>query len=430
MLMFRTFMIIFAGLFTCAVCGLAGEEEIDNWDKLTQAQQTKASALVSSIYSKGADILDEFKIIPNMTYYSTNLKLKYKGEYPNNKAATVIVGHVPLQFVEHYEAELQKFYEEKDDLNVIPRLDVVLAIHYTESNYIPSVVAGTDDNPAYGMMQLTISTAKDLYRRNRNKYEAYFSIEDDKVVFGSTQDQIALTIRFLTEIKKYSREYETGAIRRYIGSGDEAKSYAALVLNRARLYKKMRNSGQDIDRKEFIAEYSKEEVKTVINNQLETKGFEPLTDGEYKEAIDKALLVYEYDGTPSDDLTLPAIDNGEIKKLPPKHFKFPPVPSDGCEYYLKIEEGRTLYSYFGGMKNMVATICDQKNEKFSVFYNTKSGKKVLKSLYDIDPKNDNMQTSVKAGDVIYLPPDMVIKGDKETAMNLLRTCPEEQKTSE
>jgi hypothetical protein len=77
---------------------------------------------------------------------------------------------------------------------------------------------------------------------------------------------------------------------------------------------------------------------------------------------------------------------------------------------------------------MVATICDQKNEKFSVFYNTKSGKKVLKSLYDIDPKNDNMQTSVKAGDVIYLPPDMVIKGDKETFMNLSRICPDEQIT--
>ena len=192
----------------------------------------------------------------------------------------------------------------------------------------------------------------------------------------------------------------------------------------------MKSLGQDISSQIFTTEYSKPEVKEVINTQLQMKGYEPLTDGEYKEAIDKAILTYEYKpATSTDNITLPTIDNGEIKKVSRKHLRFPPIPTDGCEYYLKVEEGRTLYSYFLNIKDMVYTICNEKNAKFSLFYSSKAGKKVLKSLYDIDQKNNSMQTDVKAGDIIYLPSDVIIKGDKETLKNLSRICPDQQGSS-
>ncbi|HOW17232.1 MAG TPA: transglycosylase SLT domain-containing protein, partial [bacterium] len=226
------------GLFANDVC-----EQVHNWEKLSSLQQTKASSLVYSIFKLEQNILDEFKIPLNTTYYSTDLNVKYIGEYPNSKNASVIVGYVPLQFVEYYEDELQKFYDKKDDLNVVPRLDVILAIHYTESNFIPTALGGRKDNPAFGMMQLTINTAEDLYRRDKEEYKKYFSIENKKVVFNSTKSQVSLTIKFLTDIKKYTREYETAAVTRYNGVGDDAKAYASLVLSRARLYKKLRSGG-------------------------------------------------------------------------------------------------------------------------------------------------------------------------------------------
>ena len=418
-LMVRTFTLIFACLFTAAIYGEPASE-IHNWDKLTSAQQIKATALVTSIYSNDAEVLDEFKITMNMTYYSTDLKVKYKGEYSNNKKSTVIVGYVPLQFVEYYETELQKYYDKKDNLNFVPRLNVILAIHYTESNFIPSLTS-----PAFGMPQLTLFTAKDLLdEKYDGQYEQFFSVKGDQVVFDSTKDQVSFTVKFLTEVKKYTREYETVAVRRYIGTGDEAVNYAALVLNRARLYGKMKDGGIDIVRKEFVAEYSKPEVKTVINNQLEIKGYEPLTDGEFKTAIEKAIGVYEYEGTSPDEITLPAIDNGEIKKLPPEHVQFPPIPDDGCKYYIKIEAGRTLYSYFLNIKDMVYTVCDQNKQEAALFYVTKSGKKYLKSSYDIDPTNNKMQANLAPGTQIYLPSGTIIKGDKDTYANLSRVCPE------
>ncbi|MEI6080286.1 MAG: hypothetical protein WCQ53_06605 [bacterium] len=421
--MTRLLTLISVGLFTSML--YSGVEQINNWDDLTKTQQANATELVSSIYSKNADVLDEFKIAMDMTYYSNNLALKYDGKYPNNKKGTVIIGYVPLQFVEYYESELQKSYEKKGKTDSVPRLDVVLAIHYTESNFIPSAVGGTTDNPSYGMPQLTLSSATYLQKTDSKTYGQFFTVSGNKVVFGSTRKQIAFTIEFLPDQKDYTRKYETAAITKYNGSGDDAVAYASKVLSRARLYKKMRDGGKDIDRTKFVETYATKEVKDTINTQLDTKGYEPLNDGEFKEAIEKAILVYEYDGTPSDNITLPKIDNSEIKKAPePIHLNFPPIPSDGCEYYVKLEEGRTLFSYFTNMKDMVYTICNEKNSQFSLYYNTKSGKKVLKSLYDIDLKNNKMQTDVKTGDVIYLPVDMVIKGDKQTVMNMSRICPQ------
>ena len=427
--MSKIFISIFISLLTFSAYSKTPAEYINNWNKLSTDQQLDATYLVSSIYGKNTDFLNEFKIAMNMTYYSTDLTKKYKGEYSNSKAATVVVGYVPLQFVEYYEADLQSFYnEKKQNKNVVPRLDVILAIHYTEGNFIPSAVAGTERNPSFGMMQLTLRSAMDLMDdKYKGEYNEFFKIIDRKVIFDSTEAQIALTIKFLTEIKKYTREYETDAVARYNGSGENAIEYASKVLNRARLYRKMKAEGAEISTKEFIAEYTKPEVKEAINNQLQAKGYEPLTDGEYKEAIDKAIGVYEYvPSATADDIVLPALGNGEIKKVPNNHVKFPPIPNDGCEYYLKIEEGRTLYSYFLNTKDMVYNTCNEKNQAFSVFYNTKSGKKVLKSLYDIDVKNDKMQTDVKAGDIIYLSPDIVIKGDVDTYANLSRICPEKQ----
>jgi len=407
-------------LYSQTVC-----EQINNWDKLNQAQQNKSVSLILSIYSKDMDVLDEFKIPISMTYYSTDLTKKYKEEYPNNETRSVIVGYVPLQFVEPYETELQKFYDDKDTLSKVPRLAVILAIHYTESNFIPSAENDTNaNNPAFGMMQLTLRTAKDLYKRDTELYDDFFSIKDEKVIFASTQSQIELIINFLPDIKNYSRNNEESSITRYNGKGDEAKAYAALVLARARLYAKMKNSGKDIGRQQFIAEYSTPAVKKIINKQLEIKSYELLSDGDFQEAIERSILAYEYTpSSSSEEVVVSAINNRDIKTLPDNHVKFPPVPNDGHDYYLEIEAGRTLFSYFLNIKDMTYTMTNSKNDKFTLFYNTKSGKKIVKNLCGVNLKNNKMQSDVKAGDIIYIPSGIVIKGDNETMQNIYISRP-------
>ena len=187
--MLRLSITIMAVLFTISVYSQTPTEQIDNWNKLDQTQQDKATELLASISTEEANVLDEFKIPVNMTYYSTNLNKKYQGKYSNNKTDSVIVGYVPLQFVNSYETELQKSYDDRGALKSVPRLEVILAIHYTESNYIPSAIAGTKTNPSFGMLQLTLSTAKDLYRTDKETYDDFFSISDGKVVFPSTEKQ-------------------------------------------------------------------------------------------------------------------------------------------------------------------------------------------------------------------------------------------------
>jgi hypothetical protein len=424
--MLRNAIAIIVALFTVSLYAQTSAKQIDNWSKLNQAQQEDATELLASVEITSRDVIDEFKIPAHMTYYSTDLNKKYQVKYSNNKTSSVTVGYVPLQFVESYEAELQNSYDDKGTLDTVPRLEVVLAIHYSESSYIPNAVNNSDtDNPSFGLPQLTLSTAKDLYRKNKDLYDNFFSIKNETVVFRSIESQIGLTINFLPDDKKYTRSSEAASIARYNGGGDAAKTYAAVILSRARLYGKMKSIGKDIESQTFATEYSKPAVKKVINTQLQLKGYEPLTDGEYKEAIDKAILVYEYSpSTSTDKVTVPTPDNGDIKKLPSQHVKFPPIPDDGCEYYIKMEKGRTLYSYFLNTQDLVHTMCDQKNEEFSIFYNTKVGKKALKSLYDIDQKNNNIQTNVKADDIIYIPADIVIKGDKETLQNMSKKCPQ------
>lgn len=420
----RVFILLFVFCFI-AIQGISSQEvyqKIHNWTKLSSYDQGSASLKISSIVSKRLGVLDEFKIPLEMTYYSTNLNSKYYAEFNNNKMSTVVVGYVPLQFVEYYEQELQSCYVKKDSLNLVPRLDVLLAIHYTESNFVPTALAGTKENPSFGMMQLTLESAKDLYKRDKETYQKYFSINDSKVEFNSNKDQVSLTIKFLTDIKFYSREYETRAIRRYNGSGDDAINYASLVLARARLYKKMR-TGKEVSSQEFVEELATKETQNVINNQLEVKELPELDDEEFKIAIEKALLVYDYNGQGTDTLiTIPASQVEEVKKPFEGFVEFPPIPNNGCDYFIKIAEGRTLYSHFRSIRDMVYVMCNEKNSKFELFYKTKDGKKVLKSMYDIDTKNNNMQTNIKTGDVIFLPPDVIIKGNTDTYYNMSRVC--------
>ena len=423
--MTRFLVTIIATLFAVSLHSQTATEQINNWGKLTQAQQTKALSLVSSVFSKEVEkkVLDEFEIPLSMTYYSTDLTDKYDDLYPNSKHGYSAVSYVPLQFVESYETELQQFYEDKNVLDKVPRLTVLLAIHYTESNFIPTAVnnAGTS-NPAYGMMQLTLCTAKNLYRMDEDLYDNFFSIEGEKVIFPSAKKQIEFTIKFLSEVKHYTRTYETASIRRYNGSGDEAQKYAVVVLARTRTYMQMKNKGKDIGTKQFIAEAEKSEVKDPINKQLETKGYESLTDEEYEKAVKTAIELYESDNNSS--TVLPSGEKKEVKASSNNYTKFDPIPNNQCEYYLEVAKGRTLFSYFLNIKDMVKTICNEKNAKFSLFYKGKPNKK-LKSEKDIDPKNNSIQTDVKVGDIIYLPSGIIIKGDSITGQSILdqKKCP-------
>jgi hypothetical protein len=420
--MSRILAFIIINLFVVNLYSQTAIKQIHNWSKLTATQQTNALSYVLSIFEEEVKtgVLDEFKMPLSMTYYSYDFDDEYIHMYPNNKTGLSAVGYVPVQFVESYETELQKFYKNKGDLDKVVRLEVLLAIHYTESTFIP-----TRQTPAYGLGQLTLGTAVDLLDRKENTYDDFFSVVNKKVVFNAptVQNQIGLTITLLHDEKGYDRNSsEKSAIRNYRGSGKVAQDYATMILTRTKTYMEMMNKGEEIDPKQFLSEAKKAEIKEPVIKQVEIKGYGSITDEEYELALKDAMDIWEKEN--------PSLENKEDVKVPANNYELlKPIPRGQCEYYVEIANGRTLFSYFLNIRSMVSVICDQKNEKFSLFYKSSSGKKiVIKSLDDLDPKNNNIQTNVKAGDIIYLPVGTVIKGDDETLRSVLKEkkCPQWQ----
>lgn len=420
--MSRIFAFIVINLFAVNLYSQTAIKQINNWGKLTAEQQTNALSYVLSIFEEEVKtgVLDEFKMPLSMTYYSYDFDDEYIHLYPNNKTGISAVGYVPLQFVESYETELQKFYKKKGDLDKVVRLEVLLAIHYTESTFIP-----TRQTPAYGLGQLTLGTAVDLLDRKENTYDDFFSVVNKKVVFKAptVKNQIGLTITLLHDEKGYDRNgSEKSAIRNYRGSGQVAQDYATMILTRTKTYMEMMNKGEEIDSKKFIAEAKKAEIKEPVIKQVEIKGYGSITDEEYDAALKEAVAIWEKENPP--------VENQEETKPSSNSYKqLEPIPNGKCEYYIEIAKGRTLFSYFLNIRSMVSVMCDPKNKQFSLFYQGTAGKKiVIKSLDDIDPKNNSMQSDVKAGDKIYLPAGTVIKGDDETLQSVLKEkkCPQGQ----
>ncbi len=466
--MARILIVILSNLLMFSLYAGNGSEDIHNWDDLSSTEQVKAEAVLKSTQSAGKNVLNEFKVTPNMTYYAKdNFNKGYGIEY---KRKSVAVGYVPLEFTKSYQAQLQKAYKNKGAnataLNKVPRLEVLLAIHFKESTFRPyKVNKYNPDNPAFGLMQLTLNSAKDMLDRLEDDgYDEFFYITkvkvgksfEEKVVFfsDSVEKQIALTIKYLTEEKGYNRKSESSGIKKWHGGGQAAIDYAAEILGKAEVYAYMKSVGDAKDEKAdeeepeekeekktepeiFVEKYNTPEDKNVINNQLEVKGYEPLTDEEYDEAVRIAAVTLYGDGNeednqniqeapvvPSENNETPVEETVDIDRTAKNPVQF--SNNGTCANYFKKEQGRTLFNHFFTIDEMISTITHANNsKKYELYYIIgKNQKKVIISLKDKEKGNNNIGTNVKDGDIIFIPAGIIVKVSKE---NVFKVCPKKVK---
>lgn len=311
------------------------------------------------------------------------------------------VGYVPSDLVSLYEQEAWRAYK-KYGVNT-PSLSIVLAQQFTESAFNPYVKG--DKGKSIGLPQLYRKTAKMLYSTDKNTWKQFFAFnKKGEQYFLSHRMQIRFPFEFLPNIKGYDAEHKLEGLKNYNGSGDEAFAYAEKVMMRSLMYE------------EQFAKYRAM----------------PMDTANYREnlfgLINMTLLCHELPELPEATLDqifrniISGIDNGQIRKaFIEKYYvnvmESDPlsienkvdftVPATGQDFYLLIEDGHVLYSYFADNQQMVDALNDPQNSEFYLYY--KQGKKIVKinSLKGVG--NRTVYSNVKPGDKIFIPPGTILK---------------------
>jgi hypothetical protein len=83
------------------------------------------------------------------------------------------------------------------------------------------------------------------------------------------------------------------------------------------------------------------------------------------------------------------------------------LPVDGKDYYLIVEDGRTLYSYFNDPEVVLNTLNEAKNEDYFIYYKVNSKIVKVTNLKEVGDKQ--VFSNVRPGDKIYIPPGTIIR---------------------
>jgi hypothetical protein len=86
------------------------------------------------------------------------------------------------------------------------------------------------------------------------------------------------------------------------------------------------------------------------------------------------------------------------------------IPVNGKDYYLIVEDGRTLYSYFKEPQLVLSTINHPKNSPYYIYTKTNGKINKVTSLRQVGKKE--VFTNVRPGDKIYIPPGTIIRSPK------------------
>lgn len=311
------------------------------------------------------------------------------------------IGYVPSDLVSLYEQEAWRAYKKYGEN--APSLSIVLAQQFTESAFNPYVKG--DKGKSVGLPQLYRKTARMLYSTDKATWKEFFAFnKKGEQYFHSNRMQIRFPFEFLPNVKGYDAEHKLDGLRNYNGSGDEAFAYAEKVMMRSLMYE------------EQFAKY-----RAI-----------PIDTANYREnlfgLINMTLLCHELPELPEATLDqifrniISGIDNGQIRKaFIEKYYvnvmesdplsienkvEFT-VPATGQDFYLLIEDGHVLYSYFADNQQMVDALNDPQNSEFYLYY--KQGKKIVKinSLKGVG--NRTVYSNVKPGDKIFIPPGTILK---------------------
>lgn len=344
-------------------------------------------------------IPENFRIPVELQSYRGTNSTRYYTIY--NPSYNTGVGYVPTNLTQYYEEEAWSAFKKygKD----APSLSIVLAQQFTESAFNQFAVG--DNNMSFGLPQLYRKTAEYLYKTDKETWENIFYFDKyGKHHFRNVRAMVKFPFIFLPKVKKYSFAEKFQGIRRYNGSGESAVLYAEKVIKRSLYYEDLfaKYNSIPLDTTGF-----KENLFGLINLSLLAKGepeieentlnyiFENMLSDFYSGYVNKTYFnkfcagVFE-----GDPLVLEKTNNHKI-------------PIDGKDYYLIVEDGYTLYSYFKEPNQLLKSINHPKNSRYYIYYNEGKKKVKLSSLSKVGKKQ--VFTNVRPGDRLFIPPGTVIR---------------------
>lgn len=317
-----------------------------------------------------------------------------------NYAYKTGVGYIPSNLVRYYEEEtwfaFQKYGKDA------PSLSVILAQQFTESAFNPYAIG--DNNKSYGLPQLHKATAQYLYKIDKKTWKDIFYFDRyGKHHFKDIRAMIKFPFIFLLKIKKYSLENKFQGIRNYNGSGEDAIFYAEKVMKRSLFYEELfaKYNNIPIDTSNF-----KKNLFGLINLSLEMKGQTKLPNETLSYTFENMLVSFNsgyLNKTYLNSFKANLLENKPLKINQKQHLK---IPFNNKDYYLIVEDGNTLYSYFKDTKQLIKTLNHSKNKKFYLYYKSRKGINKITNIAEIGKKQ--VFTNVLPGNKIYIPPGIII----------------------
>ncbi len=340
-----------------------------------------------------------FRIPVELQSYRPDWAIKYYAIY--NPAYKTGVGYVPSDLSGLYEQEAWKAYQ--DEGSDAPSLSIVLAQQFTESAFNPKATG--DNNKSHGLPQLYLNTAKFLYKIDKATWEKFFYFDKNgNQHFHNTRAMVRFPFVFLTKVKRYNAENKFDGIRRYNGAGDSAIKYAQKIMKRSLFYEELfaQYNALPLDTTGF-----RENLFGMINLTLLSRDEEPLS-GEIMDDLFENALVDFYSGyvnqTYLNHYRIMSFEQKPQQIAKNNDYK---MPVDGKDYYIIVEDGRTLYSYFKDPVVVLNTLNEAKNEDYFIYYKHNGNIVRVTNLKEVG--DNQVFTNVKPGDKIYIPPGTIIR---------------------
>lgn len=322
------------------------------------------------------------------------------------------VGYVPSDLVALYEQEAWRAYK-KYGVDA-PSLSIVLAQQFTESAFNPYITG--DEGRSIGLPQLFRKTARMLYQTDRETWRPYFAFKrNGEHYFLSNRMQVRFPFEFLPIVKGYDADHKLDGLKNYNGFGEEAFAYAEKVMKRSLMYEELFAKYNAV---EFDSTNFRENLFGLINMSLLCHNLPELPESTMDQMFRNIVS---------------GLDNGRIRKSfieryyvnvmesdplsIDKKVEFT-VPATEQDFYLLIEDGHTLYSYFADNQQMLDVINNPQNSRFYLYY--KQGRKIVKISSYKGVGKRTIFSNVKPGDKIFVPPGTVLKSPDNNLMLIIR----------
>ena len=389
----------------------ADTKKLVNYWRMTEKNKATFKKQREAQAAKWAEdgIPANFRIPPELISYR-NGTTRYYALY--NAKYKMGIGYVPSDLAALYEQEAWRAYK-KYGVNA-PALSIVLAQQFTESAFNPYIKG--DEGQSIGLPQLYYKTARMLYKTDRDTWKPFFAFNrNGEHYFISNRMQVRFPFEFLPNVKGYDAAHKLDGLKNYNGFGDDAFAYAEKVMVRSLMYE------------ELFAKYNAVELDTanyrdnlfaMINLNLVCRNQPELPQS----ALDQMFKNI-----------ISGIDNGRIRKSfidryyvnvlesdplsIDKKVEFT-VPATEQDFYLLIEDGHTLYSYFADNQQMLDVINNPQNSEYYLYY--KQGRKIVKIKSYKGVGNHTIFSNVKPGDKIFLPPGTILKSSDSNLSLVIR----------